>query len=306
MEEQPVVIVGGGAAGLWTAIGLADRGVPVVMLEAMAPGGRLINLPDVAPGPGWPRAEGPELAGDLTTHALDLGVDIRFDEVPRVRVGDAGLVVDTGDGSLPAAAVALAMGTDDAAIEVDGAEALHGFGLSYCAGCDGPLYRDATVLVVGGSARAARAAQLVAGRGNDVLVVFREAAPTWGRAINTELAADDRVTVLPAGDVVELVAGDGALAAVRIRRDNGDEVVTASGLFFYGALLPRTSPVAGVVALDERGFVVTDENGESDVAGIYAVGDVRQGSPRSLASALADSEVVIAAVLTGLGASVRV
>lgn len=294
-ERADVAVVGGGPAGLVASIELAARGHFVVLIDPIGPGGRLVNLPEIHGERAGDPVAGGDLASDLTTRAMDARVDIRFDEVLAITPGPVH-VVRMHDGELEAPVVILATGTDDAPLPVSGAEALHGRGVSYCVGCDGPMFRETTVAVIGNGEHAARAARQLAKLDNDVVVLFRESEFAASPVDVAAIEAEERVTVLPQTEVICVEETDGRLSALRVRGRDGDAHLPAKGVFYFGAPRPRSALVTDLLVLDERGFVATGPDLSTAVPGLFAVGDVRSGVSRTVASAIADGAIVAAAI----------
>lgn len=275
-----VAVVGGGPAGLHLAIRLAATH-QVSVFDQFAPGGELLSL-GLVNGPDGVETPGPDLATDLLERVMELGASIEFDEVTELRPDGDGWVVVSDAGELRAAHVVLATGAAHGEAPFPGGDELLGRGVSYCAGCDGPMYGGRTVAVVGdgpymaSDARtlAAHAAtvHVVGGRGDDVAVPRVEQHP-GERA--SELVLDDQQGVV----------------GLRLEGDTS-RVLPVAGVFVSAPTVPRSQLVAGLVELDADGGVVVGEHGETSRPGLHAVGDVRAGAVGGVAGALRDAEAV--------------
>lgn len=269
-----VAVIGAGIAGLTAARTCAERGLRTVAYDALAPGGQLINLGRVSDYPGAPTT-GPELAGALLEQAMACGVEIAYDEVTGL-AGGPSWSLTTADGPVAARAVVVATGVSAGRLDVGGADAWIGRGLSECASCDGPLHVGRKVVVAGGDEWAAREAVELAGIAAHVTVVS-PAPPSWSPSGAERLAALAPVDVRTGVDVVAL-EGDATLAGVRL----GDgELLPASGVFVYTGRAPRRELLDGLpdaaAALWIAGDVAAPDDGSTPYLLTAAADGLRAG-----------------------------
>ena len=276
-----VLVIGAGPAGLGAATAAAGEGVSCACIDRLGPGGALMNLghvqdyPDAAPDAASD-ATGADLAAGLTDAATAAGVELLFGEVQRLEGGPPWSVVADGE-THRARAVVLATGLSAGTLGVPDEESFEGRGLSHCAACDGLLFSGQNVVVTG----------------NDRWTTA-EALELAGMAAAVTLVGDpgmappaDNVTVMP-GRVVALAGAEG-LERVTVRGPDGVERdLAAEGLFAYLDKQPLLGFAAGRIALDATGRAVVDEDMRASAAGLFAAGDVRAGSPQTLAAALED------------------
>ncbi len=270
-----VVVIGAGPAGLAAARGVAERGLSCLCLDRLGPGGALMNLgalrhcPDLPPG-----ATGPDLAAQLIEVATEAGAELGFAEVRALRRGDGCWVVETEEEAHTARAVVLATGLAPGRLGVPGEERFEGRGLSHCAACDGPLYRGQPVVVAGDDEWAWLEAEALAAIASAVTLVH-EAPP----------AAPPPPGVLPVPGRIAALEGEAGLEAVV----TGDgRRIPARAVFVQTGRAPALTFAAGLVGCDASGHPLVDGAMRAGPAGLYAVGDLRAGSSRRLASALAD------------------
>jgi thioredoxin reductase (NADPH) len=263
--DWDVAVVGAGIAGLTAARTAASHGLRTVAFERLGPGGQLINLGGIAHYPGLPAgATGPDVAAALLTDAMDAGVEISYAEVESLSAGPP-VGLKTAEGACTAGAVVVATGAEAGRLDVPGAEAWVGRGLSECAGCDGPLFAGQRVAVAGDDEWAAHEALELAGVAAHVMVLVPE-QPRWSAAVGERVGAQQNVEVR-AGATVAGLTGEASLSGVTLA--DGAEIPVA-GIFVYLGRTPRSGLLDGAPA------------------GVFAAGDVREGSTPYLVAAAAD------------------
>jgi thioredoxin reductase len=289
-----VAVVGGGPAGLVCATTLAGLGAGVVLFEELALGGELGTLGELTDVPLQAKASGPDLAADLMEAAMAAEVVFRYETADGIGSDVDGWLVN----GTPARALVLATGTEPDLAAVPGASALLGRGVSVCSSCDGPLFRDRPVAVLGSGRDAVRAVSELRPFAAAVTWITPEPAAQPHR--DAALGADGApVTTVEAATVVAL-DGD-PLERVTLRR-NGDaaseSTLELAGLF---VALPRRARHPGIPGLADG---VVDVGPDGRIAGLrraWAAGDVRSGSSTTIAGALGDATTVAWDVARELG-----
>ena len=294
-----VVIVGGGPTGLTTAIYAARENLRTLIVERSALGGqagvteRLDNYPGFPDGIG-----GADLADRFAQQASRYGVEM----LPAVSVtslepqGGGVTVVTTSTGQrLTARAVLLATGSTYRRTGVAGEADLIGAGIHFCATCDGPFYKGADELVVlGGGNSGFEEGLFLAQFADHVTIVERSAKPVASALLQEKVAQHPRMSVLTETSVSGFTANEaGKLASVTLV--GPDDVSTehaAEGAFVFIGLDPNSAWLDGLVDLDRSGFITTNRMLETSVEGIFAAGDVREGSTKQLASAVGEGAAV--------------
>ena len=292
-----LAIVGGGAAGLTCAI-YAGRGrLRTLLLEKMLPGGQVALSHLIENYPGFPEGiSGLDLAQQMHRHAARFGArietatvtGIEADERPfRVRLEGEGPA-----GGPRARCVLIATGCSPRRLRVPGEKDLSGRGVSYCATCDGPLYSDKPVLVVGGGNTAIDDALFLANMASTVTVVHRRDQLRADPILQERALANPKIEFLWSHVVTEIV-GDASVEAARTRHvTTGEETaVPVAGVFIAIGETPQTGFLPEAVTRDEGGYVVTDSDLETSVPGIFAAGDVRAGAYRQIAAAVGEGVV---------------
>jgi thioredoxin reductase (NADPH) len=271
-----VVVVGGGAAGLSCTCALQQLGLRVSLFEALALGGELGTLGQITDVPGYAPISGPDLAANLIESTLDCGAKVQYAEVTNLEAIDGYWRVN----ATTAAAVVWATGTEPDLTGISIPDGRVGNGVSTCASCDGPLFRDKRVAVIGS--------------GRDA---FSEAAQLATQAAAVTLLTPDKVTapaalvhkvagradVVPVRGLVEIIGSP--VEGVRIDTVHGITQIDVEGVFVAVDRVARSNVVTDgdqPIEVDARLAVV------GRPAGLYAIGDVRAGSVRTVVAAIGD------------------
>jgi thioredoxin reductase (NADPH) len=288
-----VVIVGGGPAGLAAGMYASRARLKAVALERGAPGGQVALTSIVENYPGIDSISGMDLAEALHKQAEKYGMETRYFAVTRVnfnsRVKHA---YDESGEDIAGKTVILAMGADHAQLHVPGERELSGRGVSYCAVCDGAFYRDLHVVVIGGGDSAIDEGLYLARICSKVTVVHRRDTLRAERILQERAFADPKMQFIW-DTVVERFNGDAELTSLSVRNLKTGERrdLPADGAFIYVGLNPNTGFLKGAVLLDEHGYIPTNERMETNVPGVYAVGDIRPNRLRQCVTAVADGAV---------------
>ncbi|GAA4431391.1 thioredoxin-disulfide reductase [Georgenia halophila] len=305
MSEYDVAVVGAGTAGLTAAKHAAAGGARVVVLDSMGVGGQVLTVEGITNFPGRPEPiAGYDLGAELMEEAETAGAEVLLAEITGITQDHDRFLLEGDDEPVRAGAVVLAGGSARRALGVPGEEKLDGRGVSHCASCDGPFFRDRRVVVVGGGDSALDEAQILATLASEVLVVHDRAELTADPAI-VRRAAEHANIGYRARSTVSAVHGEQRVESVTIRDlDGGTETdEPADGLFVYIGLDPNTAWLDGFVDLTGTGHVGVDAALQTSRPGVFAAGDVRDGSAAMLHECVDDGERVAAEVLTHLAAT---
>ncbi len=287
---RDMVIIGGGPAGLTAGIYASRALMNVVLFEKGAYGGQMLTTAHLENYSGFPDGIGGfELADLMHKQAKNFELPIEYRSVDKVRKEGDLFVLDPGPDEVRTKAVIIVTGATPNKLGVPGEERLTGRGVSYCATCDGALYRDRTVAVIGGGDSAVEEALFLTRFASRIHIVHRRdrlrSVPlTSKRAIENEKITMEWNTVLTEvrgeDEVKELLLKDVKTGETR--------TLETDGVFIYVGVTPITDFVSDLVQLDPGGYIVTDHTMQSSVPGLYAAGDVRSGSIRQVSSAVGD------------------
>lgn len=290
MTEHDVIIIGSGLAGLTAGLFSARQGLSTLVFESNIPGGHLISIEKIEDFPGFPDGvSGYEICPNLQRQASDHGAEFQRAEVLRLDAADKLWSIASEEESYRAKAVIVATGSTLKHLGIPGEEKLMGRGVSHCASCDGPLYHDQTVGVVGGGDSALQEALTLTNYAANVLLLHRDEAFSAQQTYRQRVVENARI--MPRyRTVIEEVLGDEVVTGVRVRNLKTDEIsqVELAGLFVYVGLQPNTGLLRDVVKLSDSGHVPTDSWMKTTRDGLYAVGDIRHDSARQAITSAGD------------------
>lgn len=274
MADWDVVVIGGGAAGLSAAAAAGEAGLRCLVIDRMGGGGELMNLTNPLHGV-EEGVTGPDLAGTLLEQAMTAGAELGIAEVTGLAREAEGWRIATDDESHTARAVILAIGLAPGRLGLPEEEAFEGQGLSHCAACDGPLYRGQPVVVAGHDRWAVEEARELVGTAAAITLVTQ-----GGTAMQVE-----GVTVIP-GHLTGLEGANGLDAVVVRAADGTTQRLPARAVFVQTGRRPALDFVPAELARDDEGRLVTDAALQCSMPDLFAVGDARSGSARTLTAAI--------------------
>jgi len=289
-----IVIIGGGPAGLTSALYLARARYRVVVVEKENFGGQITITHEVVNYPGVEKTSGKELTDTMRRQAQSFGAEFLLAEVEGLDMSGDVKVVKTSRGDLKCFGVLLATGAHPRKIGFKGEEDFRGRGVAYCATCDGEFFTGKEVFVVGGGFAAAEESVFLTKYAKHVTVLIRKGDFSCAKAIAEAAKNHEKITVLTNTEVDE-VFGDSALRGIRYRNNLTGEVKEYKaapgdniGVFVFAGYQPATALVKGIAELDESGYVITDRSLKTSVDGLYAAGDVCIKSLRQVVTAVGD------------------
>jgi len=291
MPEHELAIVGAGPAGLTAAIYAGRAGLAPTVIERQMPGGQMAMAFLIENFPGFPEGlTGLELAERMRQQAERFGAQFRAGAVQRIVPQDPGVSLDLDSESLRAGAVIIATGACPRPLGVPGEKELLGHGVSYCATCDGPLYRGETVAVVGGGDHAVQEALFLARFVERVHLIHRRDQLRAAKLLQQQALADEKIHPVWNSVVTEILGASGNVEGLQVRDVVTGQVSTleVAAVFACIGTDPQSEPAAGAVDLDEQGFIIVDAALRTSAPGVFAAGDVRSGSLRQVVTAAAD------------------
>jgi thioredoxin reductase (NADPH) len=296
--QYDLLIAGGGPAGLTAGLYAARAKLRTLLIEKMAPGGQAASTFLIENYPGFPEGiPGPDLAQAMEKQAKRFGLEIMNGEVNYLKGKESYWELGWEDRKIISKAVIVATGVESIKLGVPGEEELKGRGVSYCATCDGPFFRDQDIGVVGGGDSAVDEALYLTRFARRVYIIHRRNALRAEKILQERALQNDKIEILW-DTVVAKVLGNTGVEGLELRNVKTRETrkLQVNGVFFYVGLKPITGFLGEVVKLDERGYVITDENMATSAAGIFAAGDVRQKLLRQVTTAVGDGATAAFAV----------
>ncbi|HZM35935.1 MAG TPA: FAD-dependent oxidoreductase [Burkholderiales bacterium] len=283
-RSYDVVVAGGGIAGLSAALAAARLGCRTLVLAGDVPGGNLLSIEKVEGYPGFPEGvAGYDLCPIAQTMAAEAGAELETQPLVRVEGEAPALRLFASTDEFAGKSLIVATGASPKALGVPGEERLKGRGVSHCASCDGPLLRDAVVVVIGGGDSAMQESLTLAAFASRVIVLCRGEALGGQASYRSRVLAHPKIEVRFNAEVEEIIGSEG-VSGVRLR--GAAQPLDARAVFPYIGLEPNTVFLAGRLALDGAGRIPTDAAMATASAGIFAAGLARAGSPgRAIASA---------------------
>ncbi len=285
---RDVIMIGAGPTSLAAAVYTTREDIETLLIEKGVIGGLAAITDWVDNYPGFPDGvAGLELADKLQKQAERFGAQIQLASVESIaKTGDT-VTLQTTDGEMQAKAVLIATGSDYRKLGVPGEAEYYGRGVHYCATCDGAFYRDKRLVVVGGGNSAVQEALFLTKFASHIDLLVRGPELRASEILIHEIVKHSKITIHYNTTTDEIIGEDSKVVAVH-GTVNGKENkrVECDGVFVFVGLLPNTGFLAGSgVELDERGLVKTDHTLQTNIAGIYAAGDVRSGATLQIASA---------------------
>lgn len=284
-SEYDLVIVGGGLAGLTAALYAARIGLHTCVVEQMAAGGQVLNVEKLENYPGFPEGiAGFDLGPIVQEQAEAAGAEFTMDTAIGLKIDGERRIVRCDATELIGRSVIISTGSTFRELGIPGEREFIGKGVSHCASCDAPFFVGKDVAVIGGGDSALDEAAVLAAQVGRVSIVHRGASFSAQQVAINRIAELQNVDTLFEAEIHE-IAGEQTVA--RVRLSNGSDLAVA-GVFIFVGLEPNTAFLQGVVDLDPAGHVVVDQHLQSSVSGVFAAGDLRQGSARQLVSAAGD------------------
>lgn len=291
--EYDVIVIGGGPAGLSAGMELAQAKYRVLLLEKESFGGPIINIEWIN---GYPRpgekVAGAMLASELVKQAEQSGVELELAEAVELEPYSGCISVACADGRAYTSSVVIcAGGLHSRKLGVPGEERFQGKGMIHCAMCDAGLYRDQVVAVCGGGDAGLIEAMYLARFASKVFVIEAEAQLAAKPGLQARALAEAKLAIRYGEKPVEIIGKQGVTGLVVESAASGKrETLEVYGVLVHVGYAPATAYLEGVLALDDSGRIAVNEEFATDVSGAFAAGDIRGGSPRQVAAAVADAK----------------
>ncbi len=293
-----LIIIGAGPAGLAAGIYGGRAHLNTLILEKSTVGGRAYTTSEIVNYPGIPSASGPDLTEKMADHARSFGVEIKREPVKSMDVAGDVKLVKTRRHEYGAKAVIIATGTSARILGIPGERELTGQGVAYCATCDAEFFQDQHVVVVGSGDQAIEEGMFITKFANRVTVIVLHDEGI----LDCNKQAAEKALSHPKMDfiwnsVLTEVCGEEQVTGVKIKNMKTDEITDfpCDGVFFFVGMIPETKWLPEELYKDGRGWLHVNEQMETNVSGVYAVGDVRDKYLRQVSTAISDGAIAATA-----------
>jgi thioredoxin reductase (NADPH) len=294
--DYDLVIIGGGPAGLTAGLYAARARLKVILIEKVVPGGQIVVTDWIENYPGFPDGiSGAELTQRMTEQAKRFGLEIEGDEVISVDFSGSIKKLILSDRTISSYAVIIASGASPKRIGVPGEDAYYGRGLSTCATCDGPFYKDKVVAAVGGGNTAIQESLFLTKFAKKVYIIHRRDKLRAESILQERAFANDKIEFIW-DSVVTGFSGSKILekAAIRNVKTGETKELSVNGCFIWIGIEPNADFLGDSIRCDEFGFIIADERMQTSVPGVFVAGDVRNTPLRQIATAIGDAAIAAA------------
>lgn len=295
-----LIIVGGGAAGLTSAIYARRAGLKTLVLEAFAPGGKLIKTFELENWPGHKNVSGSQLAYDIYEQAMALGTDYLYEKAEQIiDNGSQKIVVCENNKRFATKAVIIATGTVERTLGIPGEMEMIGRGVSFCAVCDAAFYRNKPVVIIGAGNSAFEESLYLAEFATHVTILARNDKYIAELITQQKVKDNPKITILPFRESQEVIIKDNKVAGMRVlnTKTNEEEIIPASGIFPYIGADPVTKFIKDLGITNAQGYLQVNEDMSTAIPGIYGAGDVCAKVLRQVVTATNDGAIAAQSAL---------
>jgi thioredoxin reductase (NADPH) len=290
-----LIIIGAGPAGLTAAIYAGRFRLETLILEKMVPGGQIIMSSDIENYPGFPGGiSTQELIERFKKQVDDLGIKIETEDVLEIIRRDKSYTIKTQSNSYEAKCVVIASGAQPKMLGAAGEEKFIGRGVSYCGTCDGPLFKNKEIVVVGGGDRALEETLFLSVYASKVNLVHRRDQLRASRILEEKAKKNPKINFILENTLQE-INGKDKVESVRIKNVKTGKIsdLACQGVFIFVGIKPNTGFLNNLLQLDQTGFIITDADMATAQAGIFACGDCRKKSLYQVINACAEGAVAV-------------
>lgn len=290
VETYDTIVIGGGPAGLTAALYLARARMKTLIIESMIPGGQAATTVTLENYPGFPEGiGGPQLGAMMEEQAKKFGASVIYANVTDVSLETETKRIITDNGEFNAKTVIIASGAKPRKLNVPGAKKFDGKGISYCATCDGALFADKDIIVIGGGNSAIEEVIFLTRFVKSITIVQDLPKLTAEKILQERLDEHDMVKKTFNNKVIS-INGEDKIESITVEKtDTGKkETIPAEGIFIYIGYIPNTDFLGNELTLNDWGYIEANRELETSIEGVYAAGDVRSKTLRQVATAVGD------------------
>lgn len=293
-----LLIIGGGPAGLSAGLYAGRARLKTLIIEKEHTGGQIASTAEVVNYPGIVKTTGPDLTNQMRLQAENFGVKFKTADVIDVDLEGEIKTIKTSSGDIQGRSVIIATGASPRKLGFPGEIEYGGRGVAYCSTCDGEFFKDLEVLVIGAGYAAAEEAIYLTRFAKKVIIIAREPEFTCAKSIGDKVKANKNIEIRFNTEVVEAV-GDDVLRSVKLINNVTKEKSEyfppkedgTFGIFVFVGYQPQTDVFKGKIDMDRWGYILTDDNMQTNIKGVYAAGDLRPKMLRQVVTAVADGAI---------------
>lgn len=293
-----VLIIGGGPAGMTAAVYAARAGYKTAVLEVGVPGGQAATTELIENYPGFPDGvAGPELMMKFFEQTQHFGVETLFEHVESVELTGEVKKVQTNVATYEARVVIIASGAKPKTLGVANEGKFRGRGVSYCATCDGFFFKDMPVAVIGGGDAAVEEALYLTKMCSHVTLIHRRDQLRANKAAQSRAFSNDKLEIVY-DTVVDEIEGTDKVTHLKLRNKKTDaqSTLAVNGVFIFVGYQPNNDFFPPELDVDTQGYIITNDDLQTNIDGVFAIGDVRRKSLRQVTTAVGDGGLVLHAV----------
>ncbi len=285
--KYDVIIIGAGPAGYTAGIYCSRAGYDTLILSGILPGGQLVNTTEVENFPGFEKGiMGPDLMIEMRKQTQRMGTTIVDDEVVNVDFRNAPFKILTASEEYEGRAVIIATGANPRKLGLEGEITFGGKGVSYCATCDGPFFRNQELIVAGGGDSAIEEATFLTKFATKVYVVHRRRELRASKVMQERAFNNEKIQFVWDSEIID-IKGDQKMqkAILKNKKTNETSELEVGGLFVAIGHEPNTSLFKNQIDLDDEGYIVLKNKTHTNIDGVFAAGDVHDRTYRQAVTA---------------------
>jgi len=288
-----VIIIGAGPAGMTAAVYTSRGSLSTLMLERGIPGGQMANTEEIENYPGFESILGPDLSTKMMDHAKRFGAEYAYGDVNEIIDGEEYKTIISGKKQYKARSIIISTGAEYRKMGIPGEKELQGRGVSYCAVCDGAFFKDKELVVIGGGDSAVEEGTYLTRFAKKVTIIHRRDELRAQKILQDRAFANEKIDFIWNSTVKQVNGENNKISSVTLVStvDGSESEFKTEGMFIYIGMDPLTAPFKNLGILDEHGYIVTNEEMETAIPGIYAAGDVRQKTLRQVVTATGDGSI---------------
>jgi thioredoxin reductase (NADPH) len=289
--DYELVIIGGGPAGLTAGLYAARAGLNVILIEKVVPGGQVLITDWIENYPGFPEGiSGPDLIQKMTEQVKKFDLNIESNEVISLDLSDSIKKIELSDRTITSHTIIIATGASPKKLGIPGEDIFFGRGLSTCATCDAPFFKDKIVAAVGGGDTAVQESIFLTKFVKKVYLIHRRDQLRASKILQDRAFANDKIEFIW-DSVLTSIDGLTNVEKITVKNVKTGETkeFSVDGCFIWTGILPNTNFLNDEVKVDDYGFIIVDLNMQSSVPGVFAAGDVRSTGLRQIVTAVGDA-----------------